>query len=253
MLHYGVIGSNGSLDNLPEPGIAQELRDAIGEKFGQLVQQQNVRIDIGNTLLRAGGWFYLAMPEECFTYLRERLDAAHRTLLPLSPVELHAIGLAFERPDDLVLFYPLLLRALCDPSIPPNNWLRAVRNICRFRNHALRPDAMDETDLYQLTTILFETLQERVTRGNYANSQIFRNCLMTIPFLLKRRRYNSEFLAPNSPLAQKLIHLLERVDHGNRRQKLGRLQSVPRATINFLQREATESDIEDLLSVEDHG
>jgi hypothetical protein len=49
-----------------------------------------------------------------------------------------------------------------------------------------------------------------------------------------------------------LIHFLDKVDRANRWQ-LGRLQPVPRATINFLQREATESDIEALLSVEDEG
>ena len=70
MLHYGVIGSDGNLDTLPEPRLALDLRDAIGEKFGELVQRRNASIPMVNTLLRAGGWFYLAMPEECFTYLR---------------------------------------------------------------------------------------------------------------------------------------------------------------------------------------
>jgi hypothetical protein len=76
---------------------------------------------------------------------------------------------------------------------------------------------------------------------------------MTIPFLLKRRRYDPGFLAPTSPLAQKLIQLLEKVDRDSRRRSLGNLQSVPRAAINFLQREATQSDIEALLSVDEQG
>ena len=78
--------------------------------------------------------------------------------------ELHAIGLAFETPDDLRRFYPLVVRALHDPSIGPNEWLRAVRNICRFRNHALHPDAIYEPDLYQLTERIFETLQKQEKR-----------------------------------------------------------------------------------------
>jgi hypothetical protein len=252
MLHYGIISSDGNLDALPEPGIVHELRDAIGEKFSELVQRGEAHGDLGKTLLRAGGWFYLAMPDECFAYLRLQLTGMNRNSLRLSPEELHAIGLAFEPLDDLRLFYPLVVRALQDSS-RPNNWLRAVRNVCRFRNHALHPNAIADTDLYQIIGQLFETLQKQVVHRNFAKGQIFRNCLMTIPFLLKRRRYDPEFLAPTSPLAQKLIQLLEKVDRDSRRRSLGNLQSVPRAAINFLQREATQSDIEALLSVDEQG
>jgi hypothetical protein len=248
MLHYGVIGSDGNLFNLPD--LARDLRDAIGKKFGELVQRQNVNTDLGRALLRAGAWFYLAIPGECLRYLQARLAAESRTFRRLSVVELHAIGLAFETTEDLRLFYTLVVRALRNPVIRPNNWLRAVRNICRFRNHALHPDAISDSDLYQLIERLFETLQEQAAKGNF--KKIFCNCLETIPFLLKRRRYDSEFLEPTSQLAQELIHFLEKVDK-NRRQLPSRLQSVPRATVNFLRREATESDIEALLSVEDAG
>jgi len=245
MLHYGVIGANGNLDELPKPGLAHDLRDAIGQEFGKLVRQGNASSDMGETLLRAGGWFYLAMPEECFAYLRSRLASANRTFL--SAVELHAIGLAFEAPDDLHRFYPLVVQALRNPSIGPNEWLRAVRNICRFRNHALRPNAISDTDLYQLIEQLFKKLQEQAVHRNFA--RIFGNCLETIPFLLKRRRYDPEFLAPTSQLAQELIHFLEKVDRESLWRLPRRLQPVPRAAINFLRREAKESDIEALLGV----
>jgi hypothetical protein len=250
MRHYGVIGSDGNLNNLPGSSFVRDLQDAIGKKFSQLVQRRNTLTDLGKILLRAGGWFYLAMPKECFAYLRLRLAAAHRAYLPLSAEELHAIGLAFEAPEDLRRFYPLVVQALRDPSIGPNNWLRAVRNICRFRNHALHPDAISDTDLYQLTKLLFERLQEQAAQRRFA--LIFRNCLEAIPFLLKRRRYNPEFLEPTSQLAQELIRFLEEVDR-NKSRLSARLQPVPRSTIKFLRMEATESDIEALLSVEDAG
>jgi hypothetical protein len=191
------------------------------------------------------------MPQECFAYLRRRLAAANRTFRPLSAVELHAIGLAFETPDDLRQFYPLVVWALRNSSIGPNEWLRAVRNICRFRNHALHPDAISDDYLYQLIEQLLKKLQEQAAQKKFA--QIFRNCLEALPFLLKRRRYDPEFLAPASPLAQELIHFLEKVDHESRWRLSRRLHLVPRATINFLQREATESDVEALLGVEDEG
>jgi hypothetical protein len=250
LLHYGVIGSDGNLDALPEPGLVRDLRSAIGEKFAILLHRQNTLSPLSETLLRAGGWLYLAIPQECFAYLRARLAAVHP---PLSEVELHAIGLAFESPEDLRRFYPLVDRALSKPSSGSREWLRAVRNICRYRNHALHPDAISNTDLYRLTEKLFGTLQQRSADRNHPRSTIFQNCLETIPFILKRRRYDPEFLAPSTRLAQQLIQFLERVDRESRWRLPRRLQPVPRAATNFLRMEASESDIEALLSVEDES
>jgi hypothetical protein len=251
MLHYGVIGSDGNLETVADVPLACDLRDAIGEKFGGLVQRRKASSALGNTLLRAGGWFYRAMPQECFAYLRTRFATANRNFLRLSREELHAIGLAFETPDDLRQFYPLVVRALQNPSIRPNEWLRAVRNICRFRNYALHPDAISDADIYQLMERLFKKLQEQAIQENFA--QIFGNCLEALPFLLKRRRYNPEFLAPTSQLTQEMIHFLEKVDRESRWRLSRRLQPVPRAAINFLRREAKASDIEALLGVEEEG
>lgn len=246
LLHYGIIGSDGNLAKLPD--LARALRDAIGKKFGALVQRQKVNTDLGKALLRAGAWFYLAIPEECLHYLRARLAAESRNFRRLSVVELHAIGLAFETTEDLHQFYLLVVRALYDSTVRPNNWLRAVRNICRFRNQALHLSAISDSALDRLIQRIFETLKEQTEQRNFGH--IFRNCLETIPFLLKRRRYDREFLAPTSRLAQELISFLERIDK-NRQLLPSRLQLIPRATANLLRREATESDIEALLGVEE--
>src|SRR5262249_6869674 len=42
MQHYGIIGSDSNLSKLPEPDLVRALRDAIGKKFGELVQRRNV-------------------------------------------------------------------------------------------------------------------------------------------------------------------------------------------------------------------
>lgn len=249
MLHYGVIGSDGNLDELPEPDLIQALRQTIGKNFGKLVRWGNVNTSLGKTLLRASGWFYLAMPKECFDYLRSRLTEAR--YVPLSAEELHAIGLAFEHSEDLCRFYPLALRMLRDFPERPNNWLRAVRNICRFRNHALHPDAISDSDLSQLTEQLFTLLKEQVAQKRFG--LIFRNCLETIPFLLKRRRYNPKFLDPHSSLAQQMIDFLEELDRRNHKRLPQRLQKPIRSTIKFLRGEATKSDIDVLLSMEDEN
>ena len=246
MLHYGVIGSSGQLHDLPAPGLALALRTEIGKRFSMSVARGRMKSDAAEVLLRAGGWFYLALPDECYDYLRSRLY----TGFSLSAVELHAMGLAFEAPEDLRLFYPLLVQALSTGQ-RPNNWLRALRNICRFRNHALHPDVITNALLFRLVQTLLETMQEQANKANF--QKIFSNCLETLPFLLKRRRYERDFLAPVSVQASALLEFLETVDRNWRNRLPNRLQLVPRATLNFLRMEATVADIERLLEVAEEG
>jgi hypothetical protein len=248
MLHYGVIGSAGKLEALQAPGLARALRSAIGEAFDKQVARGHPRSAVAGALLRAAGWLYLAMPEECYEYLRHRLMEAGDAALSLTAVELHAIGLAFDETEDLRVFYPLLVAALRSGQ-RPNNWLRALRNICRFRNHALKPDTMPEVLLQQLVQIVLEIMRQQADGGNFR--RIFSNCLETLPFLLKRRRYDPDFLAPTSRLSVTLLQFLNRVDSENQTRLPARLQRVPRATVNFLRMEATATDLEQLLGVED--
>jgi hypothetical protein len=249
MIHYGVIGSEGRLELLPAPGLARGLRDAIGERFKALVRSGKPRSQIGNTLLRAGGWFYLAIPDECRDYLRSQFEEAESDVLALSAVDLHAIGLGIAAPDDIRRFFPLVVEALGHPEAKPNNWLRAVRNICRFRNHALHTNAISDTVLTQLFDALFDNMRTQISSGPFA-PRIFGNCLESIPFLLKRRRYDPDFLAPDSRLARRLIGLLEQVDEEHRHRLPTRLQGVPKVALNFISKKATSTDLEQLLGIE---
>ena len=248
MLHYGVIGSAGKLEALPAPGLARALRAAIGAAFERQVARGHPRSAAATALLRTAGWLYLAMPDECYEYLRQRLHEAGEDTLSLAAVELHAIGLGFDQADDIRVFYPLLVHALHSGQ-RPNNWLRALRNICRFRNHALRPDTMPETLLQRLVRTVLGIMQQQADEGNLR--RIFSNCLETLPFLLKRRRYDPDFLAPNSHLAVTLLQLLNRIDSHYLTRLPTRLQAVPKATVNFLRMEATVTDLEQLLGIED--
>ena len=151
-LHYGIIGSDGNLDALPEPGIVHEsFAMPSGRSSVSLCNGERLTaILVGKTLLRAGGWFYLAMPEECFTYLRERLAAAQHAIAHGTFPALVGRGSPC---NWSLLLKPLMICAgsirlwsgRCAMPPFPNNWLRAVRNICRFRNFALHPDAISDT------------------------------------------------------------------------------------------------------------
>lgn len=246
-IHYGVIGSDGKLEELPEPDLARRLRNLIGKQFGELVQAGDPNSPLGKSLLRAAGWFYLAMPGECYDYLRKRIRHAERGGTFLSAVELHAIGLAFDKVADLNRFYSLVVHAL-QTGCASYNWLRAVRNICRFRNHALSPDAISDATLTKLVDLMYSHIREQVQRQNFG--RILANCLETLPFLLKRRRYDRAFLAPAEEPAVGIIEVLKGLQTHHCHKLPKRLQEFPRTTVTFILKQATESDIEALLGVE---
>jgi hypothetical protein len=248
MRHYGVIGSEGKLELLPKPALAQGIRTALGQRFKSVLRNGNARSELGNQLLRASGWFYLAMPDECRDYLRSRLEEAKSDVLALSAVDLHAIGLGIVEPDDLRKFFRLVVEALGHPEAKPHEWLRAVRNICRFRNHALKPDVISNPDLIQLVELLLEMMRTEVAADNFKKK--FNNCLEAFPFLLKRRRYQPDFLAPDTNLAKEIIRFLEQL-HRNQNRLSIKFQKLPHATVNFLRMEATATDLEQLLGFED--
>ncbi|HOC54069.1 MAG TPA: hypothetical protein PKI20_00460 [Verrucomicrobiota bacterium] len=249
MRHYGVLNSDGNVNNLPSPGVVRALGTAIGSKFSDLIRHGRVKSRLGNALLRTAGWLYLAMPDQCRDFLRSRVSTAAGHKVTLTAVELNGIGLAFREADPLDQFFLLVVATLRNQQARPNNWLRAVRNICRFRNHALKPDIISERNLLQLVELLYDKMKEQAQARNF--QRIFGNCLETVPYLLKRRRYEPHFLTPKSPLATRLIRFLQAVDQDHQAQLPSRLKKVPEATINFLKMEATESDIEKLLGVED--
>ena len=247
MKHYGVFGSEGLLQNLAEPGLARAFQKTLGDAFDrQLTRRRNPYWD-ADTILRAAGWMYLAMPDQCYEHLRARLTEATKSSDRLTAVELNAIGLAFESPEDLQQFYPLAVDAL-SRQWPPNNWLRAIRNICRFRNHALHPDVISDRTLSELIELLYQMIKSETDDGNFASK--FNNCLESFPFLLKRRRYDPDFLEPNSQMARKLISLLEEITKRSNRLAR-RMQNVPKSTLNFLCKKATISDIGNLLGIDD--
>ncbi|HWD93540.1 MAG TPA: hypothetical protein VG938_14460 [Verrucomicrobiae bacterium] len=247
LLHYGVIGSEGKLEELPDPVLARKFCETLGEAFEVQLQKKRGSNWTFATLLRAAGWLYLAMPNQCYEYLRIRMSEANSLANKLSAVELHAIGLSFQSPEDLHMFYPLAVSAL-NRQWPPNNWLRAIRNICRFRNHALHPDVITDATLAALVENLYEMMLAETQNQNFANK--FNNCLESFPFLLKRRRYDPEFMPPESKMAKKLVALLEHLDKKSHRLA-NRMQKVPASTLNFLCKKATAIDIGNLLGMDD--
>ena len=240
---YGIMTSDGQLDLLQYgSGELTRLRDSIGERF----QNQFDRGNNDQMLIRVGGWFYTAMPLQIFSYLKNKVVESHRIGTPLENAEIASIGLAVKEHETLGYFFSIAERVLRNPNNPPNEWARAIRNICRFRNSALQE--IESGTLKSLTENLFRIMEAEVNARNF--EQKFRNCLIAIAFLLKRRRYDNNFLPSGPELVEEMVDLLQRV-HQQQRQLPKKIQHLPRVTVKLLKRAASRSDVEMLLGMVD--
>lgn len=240
--HYGTIGSDGDINAVKNPRLLKRFQAALAKRFdledgdGKLADQ----------ILRTGGWLYLAIPSNMTERLRDRLSGP---VTAIKSVDLHAVGLTWSQPTDLRVFFAALARRISNGDGRPNNhWLRAIRNIVRFREHALADDSLpwaggtrEKSDQLQGTVveatraIMSDELHAREPRLKMK----FNNCLLALLYILKRRRYDQAFLAHQNKYRlefEKMLTLANRLgisDH----------QSVLiETTLKFLKGEATSDD-----------
>jgi hypothetical protein len=87
--------------------------------------------------------------------------------------------------------------------------------------------------------------RRQVAAGKFG--KIFANCLETLPFLLKRRRYEAEFVDPTSALALEVKRFLQRLEEDCWHHLPVRLREMPAITVKFIERKATDAHLEKLL------
>jgi hypothetical protein len=241
---YGVLPSEGGLSRLRDCEEITKLRDSIGETFSSQLKTNGRMHTLVQRLIRVSGWFYTAIPEEVLKYLQERVRVSYETGSPLENAELGSVGLAVQ--DDVTLwnFFTIAERVLSDTNHPPNEWARAIRNICRFRNSALKE--IESGTLKSLTNNLFRIMGEQVYARNYKHK--FRNCLIAIAFLLKRRRYDQDFLPSTSELVVEMLDVLGTV-HRQRNQLPDKIRHLPKLTMKLLEKTASQGELEELLDM----
>ena len=123
-----------------------------------------------------------------------------------------------------------------------NNWIRAFRDMIRFRVNTLRKDYILDTQM--------STIEKYVIGLMYYESNVmgrkYDNCLYIAPHILKRRRFDDGFLAVKSPEWEKWTEIFTYAEsNGMNRQK-----DMATAMINFLNKQGTLRDLTVLASNE---
>ena len=191
-------------------------------------------------LNKVGGWWYLGCPKEI---VRNALFSVASPQGRTTPADLHVVGLCVEHDSELHCFFTAYCRKM-PISSAPNNWLKALRNIVKYNEHALRV-ANDE-----LAWKLFEKTTEKLEQALDAYQPLIaQNAIETLTFLLKRRRYESGFASVLSSLHQWALTQAGRCSHSRVVRPKGR--EFARTFIKFLSSEGQMSDIGTLLVDDD--
>lgn len=259
-LHYGVFPSDGNLEMVHSPNLAKEFAEECEVYF----LRQGISTNIKNSIQRTASWMYLACPSVIIESARRNLK---QNITKTSWVDLHTIGLCFEKPNDIKSFFVALEQILKIKTKGINEWLRTIRNIVRFRDHALQPEIVSRSRLENIISGLLKSLEGEVNIGGdqRENGQlefesivdhhrqrpnlkmIFDNCILSILYLLKRRRYEPDFMNSDSDHYRRLDSIFSMLINEGRNDLSDRQFKIVSITLRFLRQEASYDDLRGIM------
>ncbi|MBN1972706.1 MAG: hypothetical protein JW787_03650 [Sedimentisphaerales bacterium] len=237
-LHYSVFPSDGNLEDVTSPHLAHKF---VGECESYFIRR-GISTKKKESVQRTASWSYLACPSTIIESVRQNIK---QNMADTSKVDLHTIGLCFEKPDDIKIFFAALEQLFQIRQAGLNYWLRAIRNIVRFRDHALQPEIISRSRIENIISGLLRSLEREVKKSNF--EQIYNNCILAILYLLKRRRYEPDFMTAEDEFYKRVDDLFSTIIN-KKRDKLSKRQfEIVSIALRFLHREASYTDLKGIL------
>ena len=237
-LHYGVFPSDGNLKVVNSPSLANEFARECGVYFSR----RGILAEKKKSVQQTASWLYLACPFAIVESARQNLK---RNIAITSLVDLHTTGLCFEEPSDIASFFAALEQLFQRRTIGINNWLRTIRNIVRFRDHALQPEIVSRGRLENIISGLLRSLEGEVRVSNFG--QIYNNCILAILYLLKRRRYEPDFMTSDSEYYKLLDDVFSTLIEKRKNALSDRQFKIVSITQKFLHQEASYDDLKEIM------
>lgn len=232
--HYGVCPSNGDLSSVTDPDLLKEFALEAAKAFANnrsLVQRKQIQ--------QTASWMYLACPPNIINSARTNLS---KNLAQTKQEDLHTIGLCWCESEDIKTFFFALEERLLQGTQGVNNWLRACRNIVRFRDSALHQGNIPKRRLENIVSRILRILDNQIVERNFAT--IFNNCILTSLYLLKRRRYDKDFLNGGSHESYVLDTALENLLKKHTSILSSKQYTIIKVTLKFLRKEASLKDLD---------
>jgi hypothetical protein len=200
--------------------------------------------EYGRTVFYVASWLYSNCPNAI-------IEAACNELKRYPPVNTGALAVAgncFNRKPELQIFFQELswcVQNVSEKEFPPRDWLRAYRNIARLRANALELDVLDRETQSVILGWYIDVFEKIVENPR---SQIFGSCVYLAPHLLKRRRFDREFIANGDPDFQRFEGLLKLASSNAHSPKH---RDNAKCALEFLHKTATEATLETLGQIID--
>jgi hypothetical protein len=265
-LYWSPVGSDGTAPGPAARQLLARINAGLAESYRRTHSDE-----LRKAILSCAGWTFTAMHPKLHDQLQRTLRrvtftfdrAARRAASPFGGGErlvlprgsrqfeaacssvvgehLTAAGHAFVNESDIGLVFEAARARFTWKMDGTNHWLRALRNLVRYRQHALHPTAVPRPVLDQITERVVQKLQEEVASQKF--ERILDNCLIILMFLLKRRRYEPDYPRHHRELERLLETITETRNATERQREWASL------TLRFLTRRGTGSDVVKFLSL----
>ena len=225
----------------PCSGSAEGSLDRALVEYADILEQeylgaQNHDWRWRDAILFAASWLYEYCPQQIVDGVRRSLQVG------VNPreAELAVAGHCFRSRNDYLLFFDAFAKYIAHVGRPSTYWLRAYRNIARFRADALRIEHLSVPRQLVILRWYLSCLSEALSN---ARGTSIGYCARLAPHILKRRRYDPSFLEADSKYRVRLVDLID--------QALAKdLKPVHRddmlAAMEFLNNEGTTATLERL-------
>ena len=140
-------------------------------------------------LKKVVAWWYLRCPRWVVV---DALKAVLDFDTPTTVADLLVVGLSLDTSTEITDFFEAFCRKMLSAKAP-NNWLKALRDIVKYNEHALRdigPDLVDR---------VYRNTHQKLSEALDTNRPLIaQNSIEVLLYTLKRRRYENNFASPGS-------------------------------------------------------
>jgi hypothetical protein len=186
--------------------------------------------------LWTASWLYSRCPESVLNIVRSELQKDP----PIHGSVLACAGNCFSKQEDFQLFFREFSWCIRNAYVAPKWWLRAYRNLARFRHDSLLVSSLTKIDQECILDWVLKVYEGALMEPR---GDDFLYCTYLAPHLLKRRRFDSNFLLAESPPFLSLNRILCQAEVKAPSYKL---RVNAHCALEFLHKKATKATLTEL-------
>lgn len=188
--HYTSVSSDGNLaQNAPDPRLLETLIEVLDKQLASASSGEAFE-----EIVRTLGYCSANSPN-----LMDILTRAIETRRKISDYHLVAIGNCLRKPQEIARFMQITVECIKDGKLPERNeWLKALARLLQYREDAVQDIPSSACGL--VSAFCLDILREQIENGSA--KFLYRNASLCIVYLLRRRKYDGQYMEPTEKLAR---------------------------------------------------